>query len=720
MRRLIIEILILSGILCYAGGSFAADAPKFHNALSLQGYTGILNTPTAHVTTEGDLYALYANQEESKWRDKVPFQKNYFINVGFFNFLEVGGTLMEAPGVNRDLSANFKLTTEPIFRKYPYAPVLGLGMQDFKGGASFLKTKYAVLSEDLWRLRLSAGYGMGPDHLEGVFGGAEFKLHDWVYLLADYDTDEKNVGARVVLPHFWKIPVSFTATAKSSLTHKPEKIELAFGFSLPLDFKVRKPKAVVASPKKEKKEITHQFETTVLKVSGNVSTPNIKTEIENLEKENLTALKTDVTDLHSEDVRSKLILLRDALVKAGFMNVRVGDFAGTNVIVEYENVRFNHNEMDALGVVVGMSVEALKDTKYNVLRLIIRKKNIGMLKISMPLRGVKKYLENPKYLSTLRSQITVSSNLGSYSRATFVDGDQNSSFLSTSFVLWPGLSTIIGAAENGEKLFEYRLSLKPEIYLNLWKGALLNARWDVPIKWSDKMENDNTDSVMERLMLFQGVKLLPNLMANFGVGVLQHQNNGTLNELVFNPGDGEHRFKATQAWGKNEKTNKETKSYLGSYKYNFAPLDLSLEATGGKFWFGDIGFALELKRFFGDAAFSVYYKDSKTPDKKHWQAGGVMLAFPLTPEKDMKHYYKMQLRGTEEWSYGQETTFMNNNGADSSKSGNFIPDVPIAVAPLLTGSLYNQYYNRDRLNASYIKNHLDRMRNSWIKYKDKI
>ena len=71
-------------------------AESFHNGLGMQGYTGVFNIPNAHVTDEGWFYALYSNQKESKWRDRVPFEDNYLFSAGFFNFIEVGGRLFEA------------------------------------------------------------------------------------------------------------------------------------------------------------------------------------------------------------------------------------------------------------------------------------------------------------------------------------------------------------------------------------------------------------------------------------------------------------------------------------------------------------------------------------------------------------------------------------------------------------------------------------------------
>jgi hypothetical protein len=372
-----------------------------------------------------------------------------------------------------------------------------------------------------------------------------------------------------------------------------------------------------------------------------------------------------------------------------------------------------------------MAVEELKND-FDNLRIIIKKKNIRMLKVEMPLKAVSDFLEDGR-TEGLKSHLEISNNVGSDIDVTFVDGDHNSSFLATSLVLWPGLSTKIGTDYSA---LDYVLSLKPEIFTNLWAGGVINARWDIPLFWSDNFDdgkpyrNDRTPGRMERLMLFQGIKLLQDVIANLGAGVVLHGVNGTMNELVWQPGTGDHRVRLAQLWGRNDKARADIESFLASYRYYYSPLDLSLEGTVGKFISQDRGFSLELKRLFGDTAFSVYYKNSTTPDNlkrwdtepTHWQAVGVQFAFPLTLEKDMKHYYKMQLRGTDEWVYGQETTIASGN----SDNANYLPPAPLAVAPTFTGSLHDQYLNRDRLNESYIKAHLERLRDAWIKYKDRL
>ena len=213
-------------------------------------------------------------------------------------------------------------------------------------------------------------------------------------------------------------------------------------------------------------------------------------------------------------------------------------------------------------------------------------------------------------------------------------------------------------------------------------------------------------------MLFQGVKLTPDIMANLGGGMILPDMNGTLNELVWSPGDGTHRLRGVQSWARNQETHRTTEVYLGSYRYFYAPLDLSLEGTAGRFWAQDQGFILELKRFFGDTAVSLYYKNTVTPEERRWQAAGIQFAFPLTPRKDL-HLGPVQVRGPEEWAYAQETTL-----AIHGQQSNDVLTKPLAINPQPSTALYRAYYNRDRLSAAYLWQHLDRLREAWLLYQD--
>ena len=716
----------------------------------MQGFTGVLNTPNARVTDEGWLYALYTDQKESQWRHKTPFQDNYFFSLGLFNFIELGGRFFEAPRVGRDLSGNLKLSSAVLTRDLPLLPVLGAGIQDLGGGNALLQTKYLVLSEEIWRLRLSAGYGSGPNRMKGAFGGAEFKLHDWVYLLGDYDTRETNLGARVILPQFWKVPIRFSATAKTSLNYKPGNFDFAVGFDMPLDFRMRnKPqaakipepadsKAAAADSKAEPADSkAAAADSKAAAADGKAEAADSKAEAAHGKAAAVAPAAEPATVVaqpgtppeaaqrppapasaaQPSNLNSQLARLRDALIGVGFLNVRVGTRERT-LVVEYENTVFNHNELDALGLVAGLACQAAPEY-FDHLSVVIKRRNIRTALISVPLPSLRKFLADPQGTRQLRDQLVVDFDSRAAQDADFLGGEQNSGVFNTSLMLYPGLTTFIGT-EYGA--FDYLLSLKPELSTTLWRGALATARWDLPLSWSSNLDDgkpyrgSRQPAQMERLMLFQAAHPLPGVMVNLGAGMVVHDRYGMLNEALWSPGDGEHRFRVAQGWNEDGTTHQKSDLLLGSYRYYYAPLDLYLEGTVGKFWAEDTGGSLELKRFFRDTAVSLYVKDTRGTDHKEWRAVGIQFSFPLTPRRDMKPLAKLQVRGSEEWTYAQESTLKNNNANNPRGSLNYLAPYPLAINPQPDQDLYRSFYNRDRLSSAYILEHLERLREAWLKY----
>jgi hypothetical protein len=322
------------------------------------------------------------------------------------------------------------------------------------------------------------------------------------------------------------------------------------------------------------------------------------------------------------------------------------------------------------------------------------------------------FIEEGSNRAGLKEQVVIARTSDYDDEVIFTEGSAQGVSPMASLVVWPGLTTLVGT-EYGA--FDYVLSVKPELFVTAWKGGVVNARWDIPVAWSDNLDNGKpyrnrrTPARLERLMLFQGLKPAPDVMANLGVGVVAPDMYGALNELVWTPGTGEHAMRLVQSWGRDDTNNKTAEIYLGSYRYYWSRPDLFMTATAGKFAARDRGFSLEMKRMFGDTGFSLYYKNSVATDNRHWQAIGATLSFPLTPSRDMKPYYGMQARGTDEWSYSQETVI--------ARTRNEISSFPLAAAPVPTASLHDQYLNRDRLNESYILSHFSRLREAWNSYR---
>jgi hypothetical protein len=697
-RRVFFSILLI--FIFESNGIPDCCAGEFHNALSLQGFTGLLNTPNAEVTDEARLYALFSNQQESKWRNRTRRQENYIASVGLFSIAELGGRVTNAPKVSTDLSASFKIKV-PFIPKGYYLPSIAFGMQDFGGSAKNLQTVYVVASEELWRFRLSLGYGSGPDRMKGVFGGVEVKALDWLYLLGENDTKETNVGIRLITPDLFGYPVNLNVTAKTSLDYRPGSVvEFGFGLQFPLGLDHHN-----TQPLDDTVQVTHRDPDTQHGVTAQ------KQLIANQHRE--AATEPAMTENERDE---GLRLLKKALIDEGFQNVEIGS-KDTLLVVQYENSRYNHNELDGLGVVAGL-VSEYAPRGMSTIRLVIRKKGIRILQLTTTTQDLHEFLVDANSLKQFDESLRITTDVEEDREVRYIKGDNNPSWLHSSLVVYPGLTTFI-ATEVG--VFDYHLSIKPDFYLNTWKGAVLNARGDIPVAWSENFDNGKIfrkyreNSRFERLMLFQAVRVTPTVMASLGAGMILKDIYGTLNEVMWTPGDGTHRFRTKLGYAEdreretnNKKHNSDQKVYLASYRYYCNPLDTYLEGTGGRFWDQDTGFTVELKRFFGDTAFSVYYKNTRTIDRQHVQMGGVEIAFPLTPRRDMKPYI-VQVRGNDGWSYAQETEI-------TSKGKPNLVGRAVGINPQPPFSLERIFYNRDRLTEAYIRKHLLRLRDANRRY----
>jgi hypothetical protein len=596
----------------------------------------------------------------------------------------------------------------PFIPQGYYLPEVAIGMQDLGGAAKNLQTSYLVATEEWWRFRLSLGYGFGPDRMKGVFGGIEVKAFDWLYFVGENDTSETNAGIRLVTPTLFDLPVNLHITAKTSLDHRPGNFEFGFGLQFPLgaDRNNRTPLPESAEKTNPAPELLPAHEEIRAVRSGDVtdkaSRPFAKP----------TAAGEAPTTQANDNRR--LTALLDKLVDDGFENVHIGTNGGALLVVEYENGRYDHNELDGLGVVIGTVVDTVP-TGYTTLRVIVKKMGLPLLELSAPLADFRGFLQDADRHSVFNDSLRISPEVTEDASVVFIQKDGNASWLKSTLLVYPALRTYVGT-EVG--VFDYFLSAKLDYYLNAWKGAVINARLDLPVSWSENFDNgkafraNRNSSQLDRLMLFQSLKPAADVMINLGAGLVKHDAYGTLNEVSWAPGNGKHLFMLKQAYigsSDNQSPQINNEVYLGSYRYYFDQLDLYLTGTGGKFYDNDKGFSLELKRFFGDTAFSVYYKNSRTLAREDVQVGGVQIAFPLTLRRGMKPY-PLQLKGIDEWSYSQETKIVspgNANSVATSIGGN--PQVPY--------NLKRVFYNRDRLSESYIRRHLLRLRDAYITYR---
>ncbi len=83
-----------------------------YTATSLQGFTGLINTPNAQLLEKGELVFSFNNQFDEHLRGydtSLPStdSSDYIFGVGLLDNLEIQGRVKEQKGYARDLSAKF-------------------------------------------------------------------------------------------------------------------------------------------------------------------------------------------------------------------------------------------------------------------------------------------------------------------------------------------------------------------------------------------------------------------------------------------------------------------------------------------------------------------------------------------------------------------------------------------------------------------------------------
>ena len=176
-----------------AAGSILWAAPSF------MGYTGLLAVPDADVLGSGSFNAGYFSIQADE--DITNFVGNY----GIGGNVEIGINRMRVKGEQSEtlLNAKYAVRTETDKKVG-----LAAGITDATGeiertiyvvGSKVIgkSKKMSMFDKEITNIRLH--FGLGSGGLDGVLVGASAILGNRLALLAEYDGDNFNVGARLYL-----------------------------------------------------------------------------------------------------------------------------------------------------------------------------------------------------------------------------------------------------------------------------------------------------------------------------------------------------------------------------------------------------------------------------------------------------------------------------------------------------------------------------------------
>jgi len=662
----LINILVLYSIFIFSDNSSLSG-------VSFQGYTGLINIPNAQVIEEGSAVLHFNNQFDNNLRyydyskDMKDSEENYIFGVGFLPSLEIVGRVVEAEGYARDLSANVKYK---IPLHYRYLPNIAIGIQDIGGSFNFFDNKYIVADKKIGFLRAIIGYGKSGDvvkdkRMDGVFGGVELELASWLNVVVEDDTKEKHAGVKLSIPKELVSSFNVEATLARNLTSNSN----SFGFNLILPLKKRDNKEAI--------------------------------------KQRIFNLKNNITYKKNKQI-SNLFELKEFLYDFGFEDVRVGIYQKDVVYIECENSIFDHNDLDAIGFIIGTVANSNLNYKYYTVTLL--KNRIQTISVNGTILSFKKYIKNPskENLYKVQSTLLIKKEFDT-SKVEFIGDRENSSLFKPRFEFSPGLITTVGSSVG---VFDYLISLRSKLYFPLYNGLVFTAMYEMPFAHSNNFDDGNVLNLMygnkcDSRLVNANINQAFHYGEFFNIlsgGIFNTDYYGIFNQSNFNLLNGKHALnvKLGTYWHKDIK-DITYNVYEGGYRYYYDSLELFATIKYGKYWNDDKGLSFELKRFFGDVAVLLEYQ------KLENQYVGAKIMVPLTPRKIAKAYPIGQIKGKNDFSHGIKSTVRLDDGTNRIiLSEGFIPKVGL--------DLNSYYLNRDRLNSTYIVNHIDRLREAYLIY----
>jgi hypothetical protein len=650
--------LHLSIIASFSVFTLSAQAKNIDVLPSSQSFSGLMFTPNAQVIKTGDISLSY--HQGVAHNNAIRSLDNWFFGAGLFSGLEAGGRIVtktynthlytDPSGGMRDLSASAKYQLPFI---YDYTGFnVAIGAQDIGGAANNFDTKYFVVDREFeaLSLRTSVGYSrssFADGIMNGPFAGIEWQPLSFMQLTTEYDAVEINANAKVFTPQGL----------------------LPWGAQLSMDY-----------------QLYTGHERSEQDVWGvNVSMPLMgynDNRQQNLNTNKQTQVEQQLKQNLAEHQSASLTNLINTLQNEGFINLNVG-YRNNKMVIALENRRYNHNQMDGVGVALGIITSKAgenafadlaqiaatdKSTQFTItkkqnIELILLTNDIPMLTVTTDAQCYRDFLANGNPCDQLIVNTLNAKN--NFNNSQWLYHTINNGFGRSQIILSPALNHRT-ATEYG--FFDYSLALAANVYTPLWQGAAIDVRYMVPISESDDFKQDGLwhnqayESKIDRALIHQAVKLPQNIISQFSAGYMMGDYWGGVNETQWYSPQGDHM---------------------------------------------DTGMRITSNHWLGDSRLTINYLTTKPKNSNTYEDFlGVSIAIPLTPWRDMKPGY-VQVRGTDQFVYSLQTRVGENHNNINTGLG---------ATSDLQHNITRQYENRGRLSPAYFEANIQRLRNAYIRY----
>jgi hypothetical protein len=687
--------------------------PADVGALSTSGASGALTVPDGRVLEEGTAVLGVNNAIEAQF-SRLQRGENYQFGMGFLPYVEISGRLANYPdqqgelGV-RDLSANVKLGLPKLFK---YQPDIALGINDVSGGASFFRSRYVAVSDNFGPLRLNAGVARGQPYLHKFFGSAELALwNSGVSVLA-----ERNAHAYVAGLRYASAPIAPLANGQIVLNlQRSFQAQAADGsafnrsgvgvfLALPFGRNERNPRKV--APQDEPVWTPPPLPRAGAIPAGAAALAPLWTASAGSAVPSLAPAPVPAPDVApAAPAWQALERIQAQVQRAGLERVRVG-LRGGELLIEYENHRYNQNEVDAIGIVLGVGATLAPEGVATV-SAVTKKSGLALYRTSVDQLAFRRFLRDGDAYG-VRSTLAVDYSPGSGGAdVRWLDRNEGPRGYSR-LRIDPQFIKFVGT-ELG--VLDYSLSLNIQAFVPLWKGAELSTSYIRTLAESDDVAHGflgyaQQPDKLKAAMVSQTWWLGDRVLNVTSAGKLLYNARGVQHETTWFAPYNEDQVRLQGSYvrqddffGRRLPSNSGSASYL----WNYRPLGITAELAYNRYRTQDKGPSVQLGRWFGDVQALAYFRSSELDRKV-----GFSLAFPLTPRQGMQPGWT-HLEGSGSFPLKLETR-LARNGECNCITNNVVEELTMIY------SARNNLLNQSRVGTEYFAGQLYRMREAALIY----
>jgi|694.fasta_scaffold76002_3 hypothetical protein len=746
--QLDVRVIVGGWLLLATPFSFSQDIGKPETvppAVSPSGYGGVGFTPSANPTPQGMAVLGFSSAIPGKTSESG---FNFMGSFGLMPGLEVTGRLMtrdlqcnlyrsdcgRPPGI-RDLSAGLKLST--VLASSARSSFLGaVGVTDFGGAATLSRSVFAVGTWNTSRWSVSAGYldPVSPSAFgEGPFASVAWAASESIQLNAEAVDRDVMGSVRLWVPRRW-LPEN-TAVYVDAHHHLRQVREVlprtSFGVGVAIDLdpltasRPSPPLSGVAEAVRGFKDWVPLWASpTGISALWSGTESSAEDEPREDNPRQLGVLTTDAADQHWA-VRAV-----SALERAGFEDVRVGRSVDSDRwIIRFENIDYQHNDLDALAVAAG-HIAAIDEPAERRVVLRLMRRGVESIDFDFWLQCLKPFLEQDR--PCLPGEVSLrSADRGGESVDWRAIGRQRSWLVPRVYVV-PAVESRVGT-EYGA--WDASFAANVAVHVPLWRGALIEGAQIFPLNNTRDFEADGVFSryrfsqkTNHRVMLHQAIGLPNGLAGRVAVGRVGDLLEGYAGEIRWEPASGRHKLGVEASKFKILDEGLSGDGYLRSqivsYRYFSEPLQATFEIKAGEFFNGDEGFLVFSRFWFGDVSITPYYRKTErklgfypqrpfgrqiVPALPERAFAGLEFSFPLSPRKGLSGRW-LRVNANDRFFYAIETVVNNPSNNLLREYGQFAP-VPL--------SLDGTVFNFDRASDAYLRTNLRRIPMIWRKIDDR-